>query len=481
MTQIVLHGILAHKFGRNFMCEVSSVKELISSIDANRNGFHVELYKLAKQGMHYAIIVDGKKLSKLNEISKKLLIKKVHIIPTIIGSGAVAGAIVATMANVALSGALAAGTISFTTYILASVAISVVSLYLQTLLAPKAPEPAAIEASTRAIKESYTFSNKVNIAAQGLKVPVGYGRLLMPSNVIEYSTRNYPLNKRASEIFRYLGPTSPEPRRRPNVFEDIDPAPNYQGWGKSATYTGSLTFYYDPDYSHSADLSPAGWGWQAPSRAWGRGTIPFEFHNTGTETLYLYRTFSNTKSTSYSYGSSLDSSLIFATVGAKSVLKGYYFNVDAEWGGNQAILNAARQVSSYTYGLSFFGGSLYVSTFYISTSPVSANDNNIIGSFEIIVTCIGNVITWDNTVGGAPFPNFYPIYPYPCPGAQCNGNYCFVNTSAQNGTYACMYDCGPSPCPPGGAGVVIKQDAALGGGLGPQEQNIEPLDPDWYY
>jgi hypothetical protein len=73
---------------------------------------------------------------------------------------------------------------------------------LQMLLAPKPDDAAPISASTKALSESFSFSNKVNVASQGSAVPVGYGRLKVSSQVIQMSVKSYPQNQEATTIMR---------------------------------------------------------------------------------------------------------------------------------------------------------------------------------------------------------------------------------------------------------------------------------------
>ena len=254
MTKVVLHGNLANVFGRDFKCKVSSIKEVFNFLEANRPGFYAKLQKLSKQGMHYAIIADGEKLSKLNQIENIKKIKRIDIVPAVVGSGPIAVGIGATIATIGLSTAFAAGTISMTTFIIASVVVAVVSMALQMMLAPKPPTPPAIESTTRALEQSFTFANKDNIAAQGSQIPFGYGRLLCPTFVIESSTKNYPQNIRANQIFSdgikddYL--VSSQPNINNTITWPTETPPEYDGWGDNQIITNNGTTLYDPDTSH---------------------------------------------------------------------------------------------------------------------------------------------------------------------------------------------------------------------------------------
>ena len=278
MTKVVIHGNLANVFGRDFKCKVSSIKEVFNFLEANRPGFYAKLQKLSKQGMHYAIIADGEKLSKLNQIENIKKIKRIDIVPAVVGSGPIAVGIGATIATIGLSTALAAGTISMTTFIIASVVVAVVSMALQMMLAPKPPTPPAIESTTRALEQSFTFANKDNVAAQGSQIPFGYGRLLCPTFVIESSTKNYPQNIRANQIFsngikdNYLGGND-----KINIdilFPDEEPPPDYRGWGSSVSLSGNSDLYFDPDRNHGGTGPVIFQCWQSPFKS---GTSSFAY------------------------------------------------------------------------------------------------------------------------------------------------------------------------------------------------------------
>ena len=279
MTEVVLHGNLGVKFGKNFKCKISSVREVFYFIDANRPGFSECLKKLSQQGMHYALILDGKKLSDIKEINNKKNIKKIDIVPAVLGKGPIAVGIGATIATIALSSALAAGTISLTTFIVASVVIAVVSMALQMMLAPKPPEAPSIEATTRALQQSFYFANKANIAEQGNTIPVGYGRLLVSSYVIEACNKNFPQNVRANQVFgngikdNYLGGDNGK-INRDILFPDEELPPDYRGWGGSVTLSGNTDLAFDPDRNHGGTGPTIFQCWQSPYKF---GTSSFAY------------------------------------------------------------------------------------------------------------------------------------------------------------------------------------------------------------
>lgn len=198
MTQIRLHGILGKEFGEFFSFKLGRAKDVIRAIDANKKNFIKRINDLAKEGFNYTLVVDGKKISDLSEIEIKKEHNNIEIVPMIVGSGPIAATAVTAIASAALASAFAAGTISATAFMLGSIALAVVSMGLQMLLAPKPDAGPPISSTTKAFSESFSFSNKVNVASQGTPVPVGYGRLKVGSQLVQFSIKSYPQTENSS-------------------------------------------------------------------------------------------------------------------------------------------------------------------------------------------------------------------------------------------------------------------------------------------
>jgi len=196
MTNIILHGILAKEFGANFRMKIHKAANVFKAIDVNRKNFNKRMFELSREGLNYTIIVDGKKITELEELNIQREPQEINLVPLIMGAGGfiLVGALGFSTA-VGTGGAFAAAVIN-------SVIGMVVSMGLQMLLAPKPDDAAPISASTKALSESFDFSNKVNVASQGSAVPVGYGRLKVASQVIQMSVKSYPQNQEATTIMR---------------------------------------------------------------------------------------------------------------------------------------------------------------------------------------------------------------------------------------------------------------------------------------
>jgi predicted phage tail protein len=186
MTNIILHGILAKEFGQNFKIKIYKAKNVINAINCNRNNFIYRLKELALEGLNYTIIVDNKEISHLDELNSNLEPKQIDLIPVIIGSGPLAAVIVPLVTSELFK------------QIAISVAITAITMGLQMMLAPRPEKPPQLTASSKALQESFNFSNRVNVASQGSPVPVGYGRLIVGAQVIQSTIKSYQQTTQAN-------------------------------------------------------------------------------------------------------------------------------------------------------------------------------------------------------------------------------------------------------------------------------------------
>ena len=216
MTNIILHGILAKEFGENFRMKIHKAINVIKAIDVNRKNFNKRIFELSREGFNYTIIVDGKKITELEELNIQKEPQEIHLVPLIMGSGGVAlvGFLTGVAAGTTLTGvaAIAAAAINM-------VIITVVSVGLQMLLAPKPDAGPPISSSTKALSESFAFSNKANVASQGSAVPVGYGRLKVGSQLIQMSIKSYPQNQNPIDVMHQNAYSSPNSKA--SIIESV--------------------------------------------------------------------------------------------------------------------------------------------------------------------------------------------------------------------------------------------------------------------
>jgi predicted phage tail protein len=202
MTQITLHGILAKEFKKTFSLAIKRPKEVFDAISCSHGNFRNRVVELANQGIHFAVLVDGKKMTTMEELSIASDNQKIDIVPLVCGAGRVGAAIAIIALGVLTAGAgfaigagmgaaffgSAAGFVSTT---LTSVGVGLAMMGLQMALAPK-PKMDRPSADVNSAKQSFIFSSKANVAEQGIPVPVGYGRLRVGSAVIQSTIKSYP-------------------------------------------------------------------------------------------------------------------------------------------------------------------------------------------------------------------------------------------------------------------------------------------------
>ena len=210
MTKILLHGILAKEFGESFEMDISRPKDVIKAINANFSNFQNRINELHQEGLNYVIIVDGKKIQDFDELELKKKFDIIEIVPLIVGFGfvfAIGTAVISSFA--AITGIASAAAVTaflgtslgfLTSALVGGLVLAAVTIGLQMLLAPKPEKPEAARSSTTAIKESFSFSNKANVANQGAVIPIGYGRLKVGSQVIQYTVKSYQSQVKFSDI-----------------------------------------------------------------------------------------------------------------------------------------------------------------------------------------------------------------------------------------------------------------------------------------
>jgi len=187
MTQVTLHGILAKEFKKTFSLAIKRPKEVFDAISCTHSNFRHRIVELANQGVHFTLLVDGKKMTTIEELSIVSDNQQIDIVPFVCGAGKV-GAIIAVVAL----GVLTAGAgIALGVSLLTNVGVGLVMMGIQMALAPK-PKMDRPSADVNSAKQSFLFSSKANTAEQGIPVPVGYGRLRVGSAVIQSTIKSYP-------------------------------------------------------------------------------------------------------------------------------------------------------------------------------------------------------------------------------------------------------------------------------------------------
>lgn len=192
MTQVILHGILAKEFRKSFSLAIKRPKEVFDAISCSHDNFRNRIVELSNQGIHFALLVDGKKTTAIEDASIASGVQKIDIVPVICGTGVVAAVVGVALAvgGFAVGGMAFAGA-AFLGNLMMSVGVGIAMMGIQNMLAPK-PEIQRPESTVDAVKQSFMFGSKTNVADQGFPVPVGYGRLRVGSSVIQATVKSYP-------------------------------------------------------------------------------------------------------------------------------------------------------------------------------------------------------------------------------------------------------------------------------------------------
>ena len=222
MTLVKLHGILGREYGESFKVEIENPKHILAAIDCNREGFLARVIELQRNGFVYDIIVKKKRIEVGRQMDEMTHPETIDLVPAIVGS-AEAFAIVLTW--------FAEG--SF----LAKLATAVIFAAISYALTPK-PEIEALEIEAAATKGSLIFSNRVNVASQGVPVPLGYGRLKVGSQVVQATIKSFPqYHDPALTLTDGLEEENPiiatSRRQEPNGFDDPDDPWRPNGWFNS--------------------------------------------------------------------------------------------------------------------------------------------------------------------------------------------------------------------------------------------------------
>jgi predicted phage tail protein len=173
MKTIHLHGELGERFGKKWNFAIDTPNEAFSAIHANTSGFIEYLNKQARKDIQYVVLTKNpEKLKTEKDFLKNAITsdglgmrtskKEFHIIPLIQGGGPVVGAFIVEV------------------LVYTAVAI-VVGLIVQGIMKMLFKPP---EKKDPVTSKSYLFSGPQNVEAQGIPVPLGYGRLRIGSVVV---------------------------------------------------------------------------------------------------------------------------------------------------------------------------------------------------------------------------------------------------------------------------------------------------------
>lgn len=197
MKKIKLLGELGKKFGRVHMMDVNSTAEAIRALCANFKEFESWLAGSEERGVRYKVLV-RKTAIDLDSLHNPIS-KEITIAPVLVGAKSGLVKVIIGVALIAASFYLP-GSMYFSAYSAFSINASAIAFSIGTSLAlggvsqMLAPTPTTPSGSGEKNKPSYQFNGAINTTAQGLPVPIGYGRLIIGSAVISAGLKAQNIN-----------------------------------------------------------------------------------------------------------------------------------------------------------------------------------------------------------------------------------------------------------------------------------------------
>ena len=196
LTQIKLHGVLGEQFQSEWKLNIESVAEAIHAIEVNtKRRFCKQLIENDKNDIKYRVLVNGEdvidtRVMDINniesmrncELTIKRKIEKIDIVPVIEGAGFFDD--IGDWFNTIVGIGLAIYGLGTGSAALFFAGVQLASQGIANLLAepPEYEDFRDIEQPNK--RASYLFNGATNTVNEGGPVPVGYGRLIVGSQVI---------------------------------------------------------------------------------------------------------------------------------------------------------------------------------------------------------------------------------------------------------------------------------------------------------
>jgi len=197
MRTVYLHGKLGKRFGKKWRLDVSSAQEAVSAIDANQEGFIDYILTHSLRGDDYYFLKKSPDKIKSKEDLKENVLttdfhnvqlkqSEIHLVPKTYG-----GFVSTVMIGIFGKGLVASIATSMVWGAVTQVAMNAL------FKPPKSPTPSA-PVSTK----SFLLQGATNRTAQGIPVPVGYGRVKIGSTNVSATKRSMPLYSSPKKVTR---------------------------------------------------------------------------------------------------------------------------------------------------------------------------------------------------------------------------------------------------------------------------------------
>lgn len=185
LRTVKLYGRMAKKYGRVHRLDVATPAEAVRALCVNCPGLREELMTAHERGVAYRCIVDDADIDEADLTAP--MSKTFAIVPVVMGAN-ILGDIFKIVAGVALmvfaapiALAIAPGSMSLTAAIGTVMAVGA-ALTLSGIGGLLAPTPKTKDENGNT--KNNVFNGPENVTAQGVPVPIGYGRMVVGSAVI---------------------------------------------------------------------------------------------------------------------------------------------------------------------------------------------------------------------------------------------------------------------------------------------------------
>lgn len=201
MTEVKIHGILSKIFGSSFKFHLGKVNDVVKAIDCIKPNFREKLNELQNNGYIYSLQVKG---------------NIINIIPVINGSGGVGRFFAKVLSVVLVVVGIVLLFVPGFQGLGVQLIMSGIQLGMAAFFPPKikfSDRSSSVGGATfanEATGKSYIFSNVNNLASQGSLIKIGYGKLLIGSDIIQVSIKNYKTSQTFAQenYFTYSEPES---------------------------------------------------------------------------------------------------------------------------------------------------------------------------------------------------------------------------------------------------------------------------------
>lgn len=173
LKTIMLHGVLAEKFGKEFRLAVLTPKEATHAIACQLPEFKLFMLQAEQNGMRFAVFADEKNLGE-NDIDSVTGASIIHVVPKIMGAGGDTFGWLQVIAGAAMV-VVGLGLTPFTGGTSLGLVGAGVGLMIGGAASLLMPTPELGQQDEDGNRANYGFGGAVTTVAQGNPVPIALG------------------------------------------------------------------------------------------------------------------------------------------------------------------------------------------------------------------------------------------------------------------------------------------------------------------